>query len=280
MSPAELKIYEHAKTVLDWKPDQIRKAFFLRGLHPAKNQDKLPGILARTGQAAMAAFADFRQVECNEVVSSEMRHSNAYFRFGPFAKVYHFHYIIIPKRLSYTVAFNEYRTDMLGKPVDLSHEAGLKMITSDFTSAWLYLSPLAQKRSGFRLLGTQKIDKHQCLVVGFAQDPRKVRSVSGFRVGKRTAALLVQGVAWINERSFLIQRVHTWLLAPRPDLGLYVERSTADYFGVRPKGVTKTLWVPHKVTVFVHYRGALLLNTHLYSNYKLFRVESAIKPAP
>jgi len=38
------------------------------------------------------------------------------------------------------------------------------------------------------------------------------------------------------------------------------------------------LWLPRDVKVWALYRGVTVRNTHQYSNFKLFRVESAIKP--
>ncbi len=283
MTAAELKLYEHAKTVLDWSPKRIRELPILHKLHPAKSQAELPGILERTGQAAMAMFADFRQVECDEQVYAETSLGNpgaSWGGMGRNATRFNFRYIIIPKRLGPAVAFDEYRTDLHNQPVDMRKLPGLRMITSAFASDWLYFSPLDQTQSRFRYLGTQEIRKQECYVVGFAQNPEVARSVSGFRIGDRQAVLLVQGVGWIDPQTFHILRVVTWLLAPRPDLGLLDEHTTADYSAVQPAGLAHSIWVPRDVVVTTLLRGAFFRNTHRYSNYKLFRVESTIKPAP
>jgi hypothetical protein len=85
-------------------------------------------------------------------------------------------------------------------------------------------------------------------------------------------------LAWIDSETFQILRVTTWLLAPRPDIGLSSEISMVDFYAVQPSGSGRVLWLPRNVKVWVLYRGVVVRNTHQYSNFKLFRVESTIKP--
>lgn len=70
----------------------------------------------------------------------------------------------------------------------------------------------------------------------------------------------------------------TWLLAPRPDIGLKSEVSTVDFASVQPSGSERVLWLPRAVTVWALFSGIVVRNTHHYTDFKLFRVESAIKP--
>jgi hypothetical protein len=90
--------------------------------------------------------------------------------------------------------------------------------------------------------------------------------------------LLCQGLAWIDSETFQILRITTWLLAPRKDISLSSQTSTVDFYPVQPSGFEKVLWLPGDVTVTLVSRGTKVRNTHRYSNYKLFRVESTIKP--
>ncbi len=152
------------------------------------------------------------------------------------------------------------------------------MITSNFASTWLYLSPADQHDSHFRYFGIQTIRNRECHVVGFAQDPERVHSVGGIRIEDKSAALLVQGLAWIDSQTFQILRVTTWLLAPRLDIDLSSAISTVDFYPVQPSGSERMLWLPRDVKVWVLYRGMAVRNTHHYSDFKLFRVESTIKP--
>lgn len=281
LSPEELEIYEHARTVVDLTPRQIKSVPFLRKLQLAKNQDELPVILDRTGKTATELFYNMPKIACDESVASETNMDNPLASWGGMGRnrvFRHFRYIVIPKMVGDIMTFDEYRTDAEGKPLDSKSMAGLKMITSNFSSNWTYFNPSEQNDSRFRYLGTESFHKHDCYVVGFAQKPGVARNVSGFQLKDEAATLLNQGIVWIDQQTFEVLEIRTWLLAPRKDIGLEYEGTTVDYSPVQPAGAEKTLWLPHEVVVTIVYRRAYFRNTHRYSNFKLFRVESTIKP--
>jgi len=56
------------------------------------------------------------------------------------------------------------------------------------------------------------------------------------------------------------------------------QTSTVDFYPVQPSGSGRVLWLPRDVTAEVVYLGMEVRNTHRYSNFKLFRVETTIKP--
>jgi hypothetical protein len=278
LTPSEIEVYKRAHTLIDWTPRQIHNCVFLHKLRPAASQDQLPMVLERVGQTLTLLFHDFPRVACDEEVVSEAL-SNARrgtFRRGTERK---FCYIVTPRPMGDFPGFEEYRTDLKGNPLDVSSLGDLFMITTDFVSTGLYLSTANQPDNNFRLFGIQAIRNRECHVVGFAQDPDRVHTVSLFLFQGKTVALLVQGLAWIDSETFQLLRIKTWLLAPRPDIGLIVQTSMVDFYPVQPSGFERVLWLPRDVTVVGDYGGHWFRNTHHYSNFKLFRVEITIKPA-
>jgi hypothetical protein len=281
LSPEELKIYGDARTLMDWTPEEIRRDHFLHRLHPAKNQEELSAILNRVGRAALAQLKDFPKIACVEELYSEtsVRSHLRSLEEGPLnSRIHSFHYIIIPKQEGDLLTFSEYRTDTKGKPINMKDLKDLIMVTSNFTSNWLYFSPPDQRDSRFRYFGTQKMRKEDCYVVGFVQVPGRARNISVFQLGERSAVVLVQGLAWISRRSFHILRIMTWLLAPLPDAGLEREQTIVNYSPVQLTGTERVRWLPRDATVTIVYRGVFIRNTHRYSDFKLFRVQSVIKP--
>jgi hypothetical protein len=277
LTPSEIEIYKRAQTLIDWTPRQIHDCPFLHKLRPAGSQDQLPMVLERVGQTVTLLFHDFPQVACDEEVVSEVL-SEAYRGTSHMTAPHKFRHIVIPRPVGDLPAFEEYRTDLKGNPLDASSLGDLFSITSGFASIWLYLSPADQHDSRFRHFGIQTIRKRECHVVGFAQDPERARSVGGLRIGGESVVLLVQGLVWIDSETFQVLRIKTWLLAPRTDIGLSYQASTVDFYPVQPSGFEKVLWLPRDVTVGAAYRGVRFRNTHDYSNFKLFRVDSTIKP--
>ncbi len=282
LTPAEIEIYKRAQTLMDWTPRQIHDCPFLHKLRPAGSQDQLPTVLERVGQAATRLVHDFPRIACDEEVFSEtnVRDLRALDVTKPRnAKLRKFRYIVVPRQVGDFPAFEEYRTDLKGNPLDNPSLGDFFWITLDFASTWLYLSPTNQHGSRFRHFGIQTIRKRECHVVGFAQDPERARSVGELRIGDKSVVLLVQGLAWIDSETFQVLRIKTWLLAPRTDIGLSYQTSTIDFYPVQPSAFERVLWLPGDVMVMMDYRGTWFRNMHHYSNYKLFRVDSAIKPA-
>jgi len=304
LTPSEIKVYKGAQTLIDWTPRQVHNCSYLHKLQPAGSQDQLPMVLKSVGQTITLLLQDFPQIACDEVVSEQSSGEGAtpvaagnterppgggiagignpiHASVAPSTIAHHkFRYIVVPRPVRDFPELEEYRTDPNGNPLDVSNLGDLSMITSDFVSTSLYLCPADQPASRFRLFGIQTIRNRACQVVGFAQEPERARSVGGLSIWGKSTALLVQGLAWIDADTFQVLRIKTWLLAPRKDIGLSYQGSTVDFYPVQPSGSERVLWLPRDVTVTVVYRGTEIRNTHHYSNFKLFRVESAIKPAP
>jgi hypothetical protein len=234
-------------------------------------------VLERVGQSCTLLFNDFPRIACDEEVVSELP-SDPRRRTRSSAKLRRFRYIAIPRSLGGFQGFEEYRTDLKGNRVDPASLRDFFVITSNFVSTYMYFSPADQHASHFRDFGVQRFRQRECQVVGFAQEPEGARRVGTFQVHDERIALLIQGLAWIDSETSQILRITTWLLAPRMDTSLSSHASTVDFYPVRLSGSERVLWLPRDVTVVTNYRGTWFDNTHHYSNFKLFRVESTIKP--
>ena len=284
LTPSEIEIYKGAPTLIDWTPQEIHHCPFLHKLRPTGSQDQLPMVLSRVGQTVTLLFHDFPRIACDEVVSVPHAGQGVSFSVGG---VYmpqmsettehrKFRYIVIPSPVSDVPAFEEYRTDLKGDPLDASSLSGL--ISSKYASSCLYFSPADQRDNRFRHFGIQTIRERQCHVVGFAQEPERARRVDIFHSQGETAGLLFQGLAWIDSETFQILRITTWLLAPRKDIGISSQTATVDFYPVQPSGSERVLWLPRNVTDVLVYRGTKVHNTHHYSNFNLFPVGTTIKP--
>jgi hypothetical protein len=302
LSPAEIQLYNHASTLINWSPREIRQCPYLNKLRPAANQAQLARILEGAGRSGDLLLTDFPQISCVEEVrtETELPHGSCDedILSSPFARSpcgttaagadltlrefppqdRKFRYIVIPRTKGGLPGFEEYRTDLSGSPLGIASLTRVYMITSNFVSIGLYLTAPHQPESTFRYFGTQTLRKQECYVVGFAQSPLSVRAVGLITVHGKSAALLVQGLAWVDSETFQTLRVTIWLLAPRNDVGLRSSLSTVDFFPIQPSGSRQILWLPRDVTVRGLYHGVVFNNTHHYSDFKLFRVESTIKP--
>jgi len=286
LTPSEIEIYKGAQTLIDWTPQEIHHCPFLHKLRPTESQDQLPMVLERVGQTVTLQFHDFPRIACDEAVSVPHQEQGVFFspdgvympQMSETTEHRKLRYVVVPSPVGDVPAFEEYRTDLKGDPLDASSLSGLSMIDSKYTSTCLYFSPADQRHNRFRHFGIQTIRERQCHVLGFAQNPERARRVTRSHTRGGTAGLLFQGLAWIDSETFQILRITTWLLAPRKDIGISSQTSTVDFYPVQPSGSERVLWLPRDVTDVVVYRGMQVRNTHHYSNFKLFPVESTIKP--
>lgn len=270
LSPAEIEIYKQAHTLIDWTPREVKDR--IHKFQPAENQSQLPMLLNRAGEKVTALLRDLPSVSCDEEVitqSSQARVEDT--------QHHKFRYIVIPHPEDIVPTFEEYRTNPDGKPINEAKLRNLPLLTNNYTSTLLLLSPVDQRESNFRYFGTQKIRGRDCYLVGFAQDPAKAHRVGRFMAQGKSCALLLQGVAWLDVETFDVLQIATWLLAPRQDFGIQTQTSSVQFFSTPIGEGTKTVWLPRDVSVFVICGRLYAHNTHHYSNYKLFSVESQIK---
>ena len=285
LSPSDIEIYKGAQTLIDWSPREIHHSPFLRKLRPAQSQDQLSKVLERVGQTVALLLHDFPRIACDEAISETHPGERLEFMWetpiaeSSEAKVSRkFRYIIVPWPSGDIPSFDEYRTEPDGNPLNASSLRGFVMTSTKYASTFLYFSQADQHDSRFRLFGSQTIRERECQVVGFAQEPEKARRIDRFHALSATFGLLFQGLAWIDPESFQILRIITWLLVPRKDIGINSQTTTVDFYPVQPSGSERVLWLPRDVTVLLVFRGTQVRNIHHYSNFKLFRVESTIKP--
>jgi len=133
---------------------------------------------------------------------------------------------------------------------------------------------LHQPGSIFRYLGRQLLEGRETYVVAFAQRPDTTRLEAWASDGKKTVRMLVQGVAWIDPTTYQIIRMRTDLLAPRPDINLERQTTEIRFAEVHFKALPAAFWLPHEVVVTVNIFGQTYRNTHHYSHFRLFKVET------
>jgi hypothetical protein len=72
--------------------------------------------------------------------------------------------------------------------------------------------------------------------------------------------------------------MRTDLLAPRPDVHLERQTTEIRFAEVHLKTLPGAYWLPDEVVVTVSIFGETYRNTHLYSHFKLFKVETQESP--
>ena len=278
IDPQEREYYRTVRAVVDWSPAELVKALpELKGLATAQSQEELATLLRKVGENVAAFFRDFPNTTSVEEIRQErfLPHQPM-----PESQEQTFNYLMLAGPENRPMSgLQEYRTDKKGSRVDLRGMAGTSSIlTSRFVSSPIYFHPVHQDGSAFRYLGRQLIDKRETYVAAFAQRPVATRLVEWVGNGEKTAAVLLQGVAWIDPTTYQIIRMRTDLLAPRPDVHLERQSTEIRFAEVHLKTLPGAFWLPGEVVVTVSIFGETYRNTHRYSHFRLFKVETQETP--
>jgi Tfp pilus assembly protein PilF len=243
------------------------------GVEPASSQDELGAVLGAVGKNVADYFQNFPNTSSLEQVHQQKLRKGDRLA-GTVDQKYH--YLCVAPVDSFGPGFQEYRVSLGDNPGQEALKEGF-MLTSGFASASLIFHPAYQPQSTFRLVGRQKIDGHEAVLIAFAQKPDKARVNGLFKSGDVTMPTFTQGLAWVDAGKFQILRLRTDLLTPLLDVKLERQTTDINFDETHFKGLPNGFWLPREVSVAVDWNGKRLRNQHQYSDFKLFSVGSVEK---
>ncbi len=245
----------------------------LSRLEPGEPPEGLGHILQKVGERVEQFFLNFPNTACKERVRLE--------RFGYDGRIRdsahrEFSYLLLVHPDQVGIQIEEDRTDDRGRPLGLRNMIGF-FVTSGFATSSIYLHPRHQQGSQFCYMGRQT-SKQSSLVIAFAQKPEIGDFLTSYTDRHLKATpLLTRGMLWVDPDTFQIVRMRTDLLVSPAGCNL-TSQSTQIWFSEIRFGANPTpLWLPQKVSVDLKCDGEEFRNQHLYSDYKLFTVESQDK---
>ncbi len=170
----------------------------------------------------------------------------------------------------------EYRTDAKEQTVDRNDFSAGHPRSVGYGNTWMMFVPANLPESRFRLLGSQKIDHHETLVIAFAQDPQQATMRAAVGIGDDACRYLLQGILWIDQSLSEIVRLQTDLVAPLANVHLDRLRSELRFSEVKIPTRNLTLWMPSEVKISWQGKDSAGMEVHRYSNYRLFGATSRI----
>jgi VWFA-related protein len=252
----------------------VRELPELKKLRPTTSQELLPSILQKVGANVAILFERFPNVTSREQVTEQRLNGVG----GVDSQIYQtFRYLAVGSPDKKDVGFEEYRTDTKGNPVE---QRGLNqyLITKGFVSIPFLFHPLYQPDSRYRYLGQEVVGKRNTEVVAFAQkSTARVREL--FSINGKSGGILAQGIAWIDPDNYQIVRMQVDLRAPVLEIGLRSQTTRVTFTEVHFKGESSALWLPRKVEVETRLSDADFRNTHFYSEFKEFTVQTQERTA-
>jgi hypothetical protein len=282
IAPAFAQTQETGSTEAPYLEDPLPKLLKivpdLKGLEPAQNQDDLPNLLVRIGDAIRDSAKKLPNLTSREDVDQTRVCTNSHSYGGCLDSEQRaqFNYLILPKTGEDTL-LEEYRTDLKNRRISDQDPSAPK--GQGFASLWLLFSPMHRAESDFRYLGRQKLDKHTtAFVVAFAQKPDAVKFPSEILLEGKSVPILYQGIAWIDQASFEIIRMRTDLLAPHPEIHLQQLTAEIEFGKVRISKLPAPVRLPTEVDITLEINTEVSKEVHSYSNYRLYGVETRIIP--
>ena len=122
------------------------------------------------------------------------------------------------------------------------------------------------------------MDDRKTFVLGFVQIPTQVKLPGKFKWAGKEEPFFFQGIAWIDETTFNVVRLHTDLLSPVPSVNLLQMTTDLRFRSVRIKGYDGDFWLPSQVLIRTEQGESILNELHQYSKYKFFHAESRLLP--
>jgi tetratricopeptide (TPR) repeat protein len=249
----------------------------LQGLEVAADQGPLEELLSQVAKNVETFFSEIPNASLVEKVHQEKLSKS-----GKVAKTLdqEFLYIMLSETKEPGLGIQEYRSAHDGNDAIVG---GLKeglMLTRGWISSSSIFHSVNRKGADFRYLGKQKLNGKDVVVLAFAQKPATAKMVTYFITDERSAIALVQGIAWVDAKSFSILRLHTYLLNPLPVVRLQKLSTEIEYQEVPFPGLASTLLLPKEVSIMIDWRRVVLRNHHSYSDFKLFSTESTEERKP
>jgi hypothetical protein len=272
----QMPTFPKDKNVTEMTTDELLSYYSseLRHVDFSKNQDQLDSLLAKIGERVQAFFRDFSNTSSNEFVLMQRLNYNGGIEKQNSRK---FNYLSIYHPNGTKPSLEEYRTDKNFKAVSQDAITGF-YITAGYACISLNFHPGYQQGLRFRYLG-QQTSYPRAHIIAFAQKPDTKELLIQFTdVGSRNAVgVPVQGIAWVDPRTFQILQLRVNLLAAGNHSPLTGQTTEIKFSEVRFGETQKQLWLPNEVIVTTQISNRTFRNLHRYSDYKLFAVNSDSK---
>ena len=236
---------------------------------PAFAADPDPNdLLNRTSDQVSKFLGQFADVKCTETVTQE--------KLGKEDKIElkeesTYDYLVILTSSGGELSLDESRLAVHEAKTDKKNTSLL--VTNGFATLFLIFHPYYSPNFRFTKLGDELVDGHLLSEVSF-QHIRGTRSIVALALRGKEYPLELSGTAWIDPQTGVIQKITADIGDTMQDVGLQTLRSEVEYAPVPFHGMKETYWFPSQATVEVQTLRQHWRNTHRFTDYKRFSVDT------
>jgi hypothetical protein len=223
-------------------------------------------ILDRLGESAELFWKGFPAVTCDETVSQV--------KLGTRGQVLYseqtvFDYLISMNFEANDIAVQESR--VLKKKAGTSKNLPL-LVSNGFPTLLLVFHPYYRESFDYDQQSDEVVDGRNLLRIHF-RHIRGARPTCALQLSGRDYPLDIEGIAWVEPDSMSVVRIKAGLVAPMDDVGLKALSTDVRYNRFR-FAAAASQWLPVTATVEVETASQHWRNSHQFSNYKRFSVDS------
>jgi hypothetical protein len=238
-------------------------------VHPAVAAGHDPDdLLNRTGEQVSKFLGQFSEVKCTEKVTQQ--------KLGKEDKVElkeesTYDYLVILTNTGGELSLDESRLAVHEAKVDKKNTSLL--VTNGFATLFLVFHPYYAGSFRFTAQGDELVGGHLLSKISF-QHVRGTRSIAALALRGKEYPLEVSGTAWVDPQTAVITKIVAEIGDSMQDVGLKTLRSEVEYAPVPFRGMKETYWFPSQATVEVETPRQHWRNTHRFTDYKRFSVDT------
>ena len=228
-------------------------------------------LLDRAGQRVKQFWDQIASVTCTETLLQE--------KLNPKGKVAvssrsSYDYLISMHWEGSGLLVDESRIPM-GKPQKKAPQSSL-LTTQGFATLLLIFHPEFQPGFSFSVEGDEAGPGRTLARVAFV--PRKgAATPAALSLKDRTYPIAWEGTDWIDAKDGSIARIAAHWKDPAEEIGLRTLSSEVEYMPIAFQGGERAWWLPDKARIEVKTVHQEWRNTHQFSNYRLFSVDTQTK---
>lgn len=250
----------------------ILAAFGLNFAPAAAQENPLDDLLSRTSTQVTAFLDQFSQVACTEHVTQV--------KFGKENKIESraessYDYLVILVNVGGEVTLDESRLAVAASASDRKTKNQTKplLISNGFATLFLIFHPSYSAGFRFSSGGEEVVDGRRLARIHFAQ-VHNTRALVALALRGREYPLELSGTAWVDPQTGMISRISAAVENGTEDIGLKALRVDVEYAPVGFHGIEVAYWYPAEAQVEVETPRQHWRNTHRFTDYKRFSVDT------
>lgn len=230
----------------------------------------LPTVLDHVAQQVSNFWNYFPAVTCTEQVTQDKLRDKG----KPlFEQRTSYDYLILLHSSGTEISVDESRIEKGQKAT--KGKASL-LLTDGFAILALIFHPIYQSSFQFKELADETQDGRRLIRIEFhhvAGSP----SPSVLRLHEREYPLQWQGVAWIDADTYAVVRIQAGLGDSMQEVGLLELNADVTYSTTPFNGTGVAYWLPSRAVIEAATKRQHWMNTHVFSDYRRFNVETEVK---